>query len=93
MNKQNILSMIKKARKEKGLNQTEISKLLDITQAHYSRMENGIQEIDISTLSQLCSILGIEIIAVSPTYSEEEVKENIKALDKVVNHLKNMFKI
>ena len=48
---------IKIARKYKGLTQTQVAKLLNMTQQQYSRFENGVFELNYSQILQICKLL------------------------------------
>ena len=50
---------IKKARKEKGLTQEQLSEKLDISIAFLSRVERGNSKINLKRLTQICEILDI----------------------------------
>ena len=49
---------IKQARKYKGLTQTQVAKLLKMTQQQYSRFENGVFELNYNQIIQICKILN-----------------------------------
>lgn len=49
---------IKQARKYKGLTQTQVSKLMNMTQQQYSRFENGVFELNYNQIIQICKILN-----------------------------------
>ena len=49
---------IKQARKYNGLTQTEVARILNMTQQQYSRFENGVFELNYSQLVQICKILN-----------------------------------
>ena len=49
---------IKQARKYKGLTQTQVAKLLNMTQQQYSRFENGVFELNYNQIVQICNILN-----------------------------------
>lgn len=53
---------LKQARKFKGLTQTEVAKILNMTQQQYSRFENGIFELNYEQILELC-----ELYEISPT--------------------------
>ena len=48
---------IKQARKYKKLTQTEMAKLLNMTQQQYSRFENGVFELNYNQIIQICKLL------------------------------------
>ena len=50
---------IKKARKEKGLTQEQLSEKLDISIAFLSRVERGSSKVNLKRLTQICEILDI----------------------------------
>lgn len=50
---------IKKARKEKGMTQEQLSEKLDISIAFLSRVERGNSKVNLKRLTQICEILGI----------------------------------
>ncbi len=52
---------LKELRKESGLKQTEISKLLNISQMAYSYYERGLREPDIKTLIKLSEIFNVSV--------------------------------
>jgi len=52
----NTVEQLKKARKEAGLDQAEVAKLLGKTQSHISKVEAGQRRIDIVTLKELALI-------------------------------------
>ena len=52
----NTVEQLKKARKEAGLDQAEVAKLLGKTQTHISKVEAGQRRIDIVTLKELALI-------------------------------------
>jgi transcriptional regulator with XRE-family HTH domain len=53
------LEKIREERMQKGYSQTYIADLLDISQAQYSRLENGENDFDIKKLGELLEILEI----------------------------------
>lgn len=50
---------IKTARKLKNLTQTQIARILHMTQQQYSRFENGVFELNYQQIYQICNILDI----------------------------------
>ena len=51
-----IVKQLKRARKEAGLEQAEVAKLLGRTQSHISKVEAGQRRIDIVTLKEFARI-------------------------------------
>jgi transcriptional regulator with XRE-family HTH domain len=56
-----IVEQLKKARKEAGLEQTEVAKLLGKTQSHISKVEAGQRRIDIVALKEFAKIYKKDI--------------------------------
>lgn len=62
MNK--IIQSLKSARQEKGLTQAELGKKLGLPQSHISKIEQGLTNPQISTLSDMARILDLELTLV-----------------------------
>ena len=58
---QYIVEQLKKARKEAGLEQTEVAKLLGKTQSHISKVEAGQRRIDIVSLKEFAKLYDKDI--------------------------------
>ena len=56
-----IVEQLKKARKEAGLEQAEVAKLLGRTQSHVSKVEAGQRRIDIVALKEFAKIYKKDI--------------------------------
>jgi len=56
-----IVEQLKKARKEAGLEQVEVAKLLGKTQSYISKIESGQRRIDIITSKELAKIYKKDI--------------------------------
>lgn len=56
-----IVEQLKKARKEAGLEQAEVAKLLGRTQSHISKVESGQRRIDIVALKKFAKIYKKDI--------------------------------
>ncbi|MDE6302619.1 MAG: helix-turn-helix domain-containing protein [Clostridia bacterium] len=52
---------LKQARKDKKLTQTDVAKLMYMTQQQYSRFENGVYELNYSQILFLCDLLDISV--------------------------------
>ena len=52
---------LKAARKQKGLSQTELGKLLGVQAQTISNWENGKSEPNLKTINKLCDVLNIPI--------------------------------
>ena len=56
-----IVEQLKKARKEAGLEQAEVAKLIGKTQSHVSKIEAGQRRIDIVALKEFAKIYKKDI--------------------------------
>ncbi len=56
-----VVEQLKKARKEAGLEQTEVAKLISKTQSHISKIESGQRRIDIIALKEFAKIYKKQI--------------------------------
>ncbi len=56
-----IVEQLKKARKEAGLKQAEVAKLLGRTQSHISKVEAGQRRIDIVALKEFAKLYNKDI--------------------------------
>lgn len=54
-----ILTNLKKIRKERGLSQSQVAEALKTTQQQYSKYEKGIHEIPASRIIELCKLFDI----------------------------------
>jgi transcriptional regulator with XRE-family HTH domain len=57
-----IVPDLRKIRQELGLSQAELARQLKMTQAQIARIENGLTDPRLSTLTQLARALGLEPI-------------------------------
>jgi transcriptional regulator with XRE-family HTH domain len=57
----NLVERLKKARKEAGLDQIAVAKLLGVTQSYISKMESGQRRIDIVQLKRFAKVYKKEI--------------------------------
>jgi HTH-type transcriptional regulator/antitoxin HipB len=55
-----IRQSIRQARKEQGLSQSELARRLHMTQAQIARIESGLTDPRLSTLTELARALGLE---------------------------------
>ena len=55
-----IRQVIREARKEQGLSQAELARRLRMTQAQITRIENGLTDPRLSTVTELARALGLE---------------------------------
>ena len=52
---------IKAARERKKMSQTEVAKILDVSQPYYSRIENGEREVDLAVAFKICDAIGVDM--------------------------------
>lgn len=81
-----IGTKIKKYRKEKGLTQKELGKLLNVSGAMIAQYEKGIRKPKIETLDKIASALGVKIadITKSYTWAEYQRTDECKRMEKEV---------
>lgn len=77
MCKQLILDSIIKSRKEKGLTQKDMAEKLNISQSMYSRLETGSEEITLSRLQEILSILDVDIYQLLKVSMNEDNRDKI----------------
>lgn len=98
-----IAKNIRKIRKDKELSQDYVASKLNISQQAYQKIENGSTKIGIDHLTDLASILEVELIALIEnnendstfTFTKEAVKETfhlIQYLKDEVEHFKEEVK-
>ena len=88
MNKNNIGEFISKLRKEKGLTQQELAKLLNVTDRAISNYETGRRIPDISLYKPICDVFDI---TVSELINGERINEDkllISSNNTIINTLK-----
>lgn len=56
-----MLSNLKKLRKSKGVNQSELAKIMSVDQTTISKWENGERSVDSSVLDKLASFFGVSV--------------------------------
>ena len=88
-----IAQRITKARKELGLNQKELAKKADITEANLSRYENGVREPKSVILARLADALGVSTdylvgLTEEKTYDAYDLKT--KSEDDILMALKDL---
>ncbi|MBE7082893.1 MAG: helix-turn-helix transcriptional regulator [Clostridiales bacterium] len=50
---------LKEARKQKGLTQTQVANIFNMTQQQYSRFENGVFELNYQQILDVCKLFEI----------------------------------
>lgn len=69
------------ARLKQGLTQSEVAKLVPMTQSSYSRIENGFQEPNLSQLKRISEVLNISIdylLDVNTEFYNNQINYDIK---------------
>jgi HTH-type transcriptional regulator / antitoxin HipB len=59
-----IVERLKKARREKGLSQRALGKMIGVPQSHISKIENGLVDLQTSSLVELSRVLDLELLLV-----------------------------
>lgn len=60
-----IVATIKAAREKKGLSQRALSAKVGIPQSHISKIEQGVVDLQTSSLIQIARVLDLELVLVS----------------------------
>jgi transcriptional regulator with XRE-family HTH domain len=55
--------LLRDARLEKGLTQSELAARLEVTQSRVSKVEQGERRLDLVELQEWCSALGISLVS------------------------------
>lgn len=82
---QEIAASIQAARKKKGLSQRALSAKIGIPQSHISKIEQGMVDLQTSTLIEIARVLDLELVLVSRSYLSavqaiQEVHQSSKPL-------------
>lgn len=82
--------LLQKLRKQKGLSQKQVSKILNITQQTYSRYERGITQADYNMLCKIADLFNVSIdyllgresdpLFVSSVYQKSDIQKIYDAL-------------
>lgn len=75
---QDIAERLQAARKDKGMSQRALSKLVGMTQSHLSRIENGAVDLQLSSLIELTRTLGLELVLVP--------RHRVPAVQSIIRH-------
>ncbi len=59
---------IKEARLKKRMTQTEIARLIGVSQPYYNLIENGMRNVDLSLAMNLCRVLELDLNDFVSTY-------------------------
>lgn len=82
---QEIATMIKAARKKKGLSQRELSAKVGFPQGHLSKIEQGMVDLQTTSLIQIARALDLELVLVSRAHLSA-----VQALQKASNTSKSI---
>lgn len=87
-----IGNKLKQLRENKGINQTEISNMLNIKQASYSNYENNKREPDIKTIKALADFYNVTTDFLLE-HDQNNEKEKLLTIEetKIINELKDLF--
>lgn len=69
------------ARIKQGLTQSDVAKLVPMTQSSYSRIENGFQEPNLSQLKRIAEVLNVSLdylLDVETEYYNNQINADIK---------------
>lgn len=81
-----VLTRIREIRKEKGLSQKEIAKMINMNQTQYSRYERGENEIKVNVLIDICRALEVSSdYILGLTDDPRPVKETVKVKNQIQN--------
>lgn len=58
-----LAALLRQVREDRGLNQTELARLLKRPQSFVSKVEAGQRRVDLVELAQICEALGIKLSA------------------------------
>lgn len=90
-----IGTKIKKYRKEKGLTQKELGKLLNVSGAMIAQYEKGIRKPKIETLDKIASALGVKIVDITRDFkfSDYQKTSEFQRLERSVDATKGIIAI
>jgi len=69
------------ARIKQGLTQSDVSKLIPMTQSSYSRIENGFQEPNLNQLKRIAEVLNVSLdflLDVETEFYNNQINSDIK---------------
>ena len=93
----NQMNRLKELRKEKGLTQTDLAELLEVTKLTIHNWENGVSSIKSDRLKKLCEIFDVDVpylLGYNTVKNETDIKAS--ALDEALEKLRtinNMFSV
>lgn len=85
-----VANILKEARKRKKVTQSEVANILGITAGAYSKIETGVNALDIQHLAPICDFLDIDVWELIETYhvctevvEEDNIKEVSLSMDAI----------
>ena len=89
-----ILVKMREARKKKGLSQEYIASKLGLTREAHTRIENGVNDMTVSRLYEICEILEVNPIHIqAELHIEFSSKEKIKEIaENAINQFSKIIK-
>ena len=78
-NKDILLSLLKKIRRDAGWRQTDLAKKISVTQSSISKYEMGERRLDILELRTICHVFGMPLIDFVKILEEKINKNNDEA--------------
>ena len=78
---------IKEIRKEKGITQAQLAKLLGVTQGAIQFWENGEREPTLKTLKDIAKVLNCEAWELLPLDMQPNISQDDWALLRLIRHL------
>ena len=93
----NQMNRLKELRKEKGLTQTDLAELLEVTKLTISNWENGVSSIKSDRLKKLCEIFDVDapyLLGYNNVKNETDIKASVldEALEKL-RAINNMLSV
>lgn len=70
MKKNNLAALLRQARTEAGLTQSQLAEKISQTQSYVSKYESGEQRLDLIELEAVCEAVGISLIDFVERYLE-----------------------
>ena len=93
----NQMNRLKELRKEKGLTQTDLAELLEVTKLTIHNWENGVSSIKSDRLEKLCEIFDVDVpflLGYNNVKNETDIKASVldEALEKL-REINNMLSV
>lgn len=88
MQMKEISQRLKQLRKEKGVNQDQVAKILDITRAAYGKIETGVNEVTVRHLLKLSDYYDVSL---DWLITGKEAKKETRRFGKLSKDVKQML--